>query len=45
MLVAGLPIRDFLKPCSVERLLLKVLITTSSKLPSILLYISQYLPE
>ena len=34
---------DFLKPCSGERPTLKVLIATSSKSPSILLNISQYL--
>ena len=44
-LVAGLPVRDFLKPCSTGRLFLKVLMVTSSKLPSISLYISQYLLE
>ena len=44
-LVTGFPIRDFLKPCSARRLLLKVLMATSSKLPSISLYISQYLSE
>ena len=41
-LVADFPIRDFLKPCLAGRPLLKVLIATSSKLPSISLYISQY---
>ena len=40
-----LPVRDFLKPCSAGRLLLKVLMVTSSKLPSISLYISQYLSK
>ena len=45
MLVAGFPVRDFLKPCLAGRLLLKVLMATSSKLPSISLYISQYLPK
>ena len=44
-LVAGLPIRDFLKPCLAGRLLLNVLMATSSQFPSISLYISQYLPE
>ena len=42
-LVTGLPVRDFLKPCPDGRPTLKVLITTSSKSPSILLNISQYL--
>ena len=45
MLVAGLTVRDFLKPCSTGKLLLKVLMVTSLKLSSISLYISQYLPE
>ena len=44
-LVASLPVRDFLKPCSAGRLLLNVLMATSSKFPSISLYISQYLPK
>ena len=44
-LATGFPVRDFLKPCSVGRSLLKVLMATSSKLPSIPLYISQYLSE
>ena len=44
-LVTGFSVRDFLKPCSVGRPLLKVLMTTSSKLPSISLYISQYLSK
>ena len=44
-LVTGLPVKDFLKPCSVGRPLLKVLMATSSKLLSISLYISQYLSE
>ena len=44
-LVTGLPIKDFLKPCSVGRPLLNVLMATSSKLSSISLYISQYLSE
>ena len=44
-LVIGFPVRDFLKPCLVGRLLLKVLMATSSKLPFISLYISQYLFE
>ena len=34
-LVSGLPVRDFLKSCSAGRLFLKVLMATSSKLPSI----------
>ena len=42
-LVTGLPVRDFLKPCSEGRPTLKVLIASSSKLPSISLNISQYL--
>ena len=41
--MTGLPIRDFLKPRSDGRPTLKVLIATSSKLPSISLNISQYL--
>ena len=44
-LVTDLPVKDFLKPCSVGRPLLKVLMATSSKLLSISLYISQYLSE
>ena len=44
-LVTSFPMRDFLKLCSVGRPLLKVLMATSSKLPSISLYISQYLFE
>ena len=44
-LVIGFPVRDFFKPCSVGRPFLKVLMVTSSKLPSISLYISQYLSE
>ena len=42
-LVTGLPVKDFLKPCSGGRPTLKVLIVTSSKSPSISLNISQYL--
>ena len=42
-LVTGLPIKDFLKPCSTGRPTLKVLMATSSKSPSISLNISQYL--
>ena len=44
-LVVGFLVKDFLKPCSVGRLTLKVLMATSSKSPSILLNISQYLFE
>ena len=44
-LVTSFPIRDFLKPWVVGRPLLKVLMVTSSKLPSISLYISQYLSK
>ena len=44
-LVTSLPVRDFLKPCSVGRSTLKVLIATSSKSPSISLYISQFLSK
>ena len=44
-LVTSFPIKDFLKPCSVGRPLLKVLMATSLELPSISLYISQYLSE
>ena len=44
-LVTSLPVKDFLKPCLVGRLLLKVLMAMSSKLPSISLYISQYLSK
>ena len=44
-LVTGFPVKDFLKPCSVERPTLKVLLATSSKSPSISFYISQYLSE
>ena len=40
-LVAGLPIRDFLRPCPVGRLFLNVLTATSSYLSSSSLYISQ----
>ena len=36
-LVTGFPVRDFLKPCSVGRPLLKVLMATSSKSPSYLI--------
>ena len=43
--MTSFPVRDFLKLCSVERPLLKVLMATSSKLPSISLYISQYMSE
>ena len=43
--MTGFPVRDFLKPCSVGIPLLKVLMATSSKLPFISLYISQYLFE
>ena len=41
--MTGLPVKDFLKPCSDGRPTLKVLIATSSKSPSISLNISQYL--
>ena len=44
-LVTGLPVRDFLKSCSDGRPTLKVLTATSSKSPSILLNISQYLSK
>ena len=44
-LVTGLPVKDFLKPCSTGRPTLKVLKVTSSKSPSISLNISQYLSE
>lgn len=44
-LVIGLLVRDFLKACSAKRPTLKVLMVTSSKSPSISLYISQYLFE
>ena len=44
-LVTGLPVKDFLNPCSVGKLTLKVLMVISSKSPSISLYISQYLYE
>ena len=44
-LVTGLLVKDFLKACLVGRPLLKVLMAMSSKLPSISLYISQYLSE
>ena len=44
-LVTSLPVKDFLKLCSVGRSLLKGLMVTSLKFPSILLYISQYLSE
>ena len=44
-LVAGFPVKDFLKPCSVGRPTLKVLMAISSKSPSISLNISQYLSE
>ena len=44
-LVAGFPVKDFLKPYSAGKLTLKVLIDTSSKSPSISLNISQYLFE
>ena len=43
-LVTGLPVKDFLKPCSVGRPLLKVLMATSSKFSSIS-YISQYMSK
>ena len=43
--MTGLPVKDFLKRCSIGRPLLKVLMVTSSKLPSISLYISKYLSE
>ena len=42
-LVTGLPVKDFLRPCSEGSPTLKVLIATSSKSPSISLNISQYL--
>ena len=45
ILVIGLPVRDFLKPCSVGRPTLKVLMATSLKSPYISLKISQYLFE
>ena len=45
ILVTGLLVRDFLKPYTVGRLTLKVLIATSSQSPSISLNISQYLSE
>ena len=41
--MTGLPVKDFLKPCSDGRPTLKVLIATSSKSPSISLNISQNL--
>ena len=44
-LVIGLPVRDFLRPYSAGRPILKVLMATSSKSPSILLNISQYQSE
>ena len=44
-LLAGFPVKDFLKPCSADRLTLKVLMATSSKSLSISLNISQYLSE
>ena len=44
-LVTGFPVRDFLKPYSVGKPLLKVLMAMSSKLTSISLYISQYLSK
>ena len=44
-LVTGLPVKDLLSPCSLGRPTLKVLMATSSKSPSISLYISQYLSE
>ena len=45
ILVTGLPVRDFLKPCSAGRPALKVPMATLSKSPSISLNISQYLSE
>ena len=45
MLVTGFPVKNFLKPCSVGKLSLKVLMATLSKSPSISLNISQYLSE
>ena len=44
-LVTGFLVKDFLKPRTVGRLTLKVLMATSSKSPSISLNISQYLFE
>ena len=44
-LVTSLPVKDFLKLCSVGKPTLKVLMATSSKSPSISFYISQYLSE
>ena len=38
-LVVGLPVRDFLKPCSAGRLFLKVLMVTSSKFQSISIHL------
>ena len=43
MLVTGFLVKDFLKPCLVGRPTLNVLMATSSKSLSILLYISHYL--
>ena len=45
MLVIGFPVKDFHKPCLVGRPTLKELMAMSSTLPSISLYISQYLSE
>ena len=44
-LIAGFPVKDFLKPCSAGRPTLKVLMATLSKSPSISLNISQYLSK
>ena len=44
-LVIGFLVKDFLKPCSAGKPTLKVLMVTSSKSPSILLNICQYLSE
>ena len=45
MLVTSFPVKDFHKPCLVGRPTLKELMAMSSTLPSISLYISQYLSE
>ena len=44
-LITVLLVKDFLKPYSVGRLTLKVLMATSSKPPFISLYIFQYLSK
>ena len=41
----GFPVKNFLRPCLFGRPTLKVLMATSSKSPSISLYIFQYMSE